>query len=206
MPEHFDPWGALTEVLREAEPAGALVHSSPLTGEGARAFLRWIFGALEAVTHCLKRITVGHVEREHTELSRREQNVLAMLSEPSFPGLPPPRRAEFRMRESLGVALNVYARARRKDSPLPDGRLPNIFIEASALYDRLAHPESPDDLRLTKADLSTVVEFWRWFESIRAWLYKDRSAEIEEMKARMNESFDALRRKLTGGGDDPSTA
>lgn len=86
-----------------------------------------------------------------------------MLKEPTFPGSPPPRRIETGMRESLGVALNVYTRARGKESPLPDGRLPTVFIDASRLHDRLAHPESPDDLRLTKQELVVIAEFLRWF-------------------------------------------
>lgn len=205
MAEHTDNWGAMTDVLRELEPAGKLVSDKPITVEGARAYLRWMFAALETFTHCLKRITVDHVEREGTELTRREREVLSMIKEPSFPGLPPPRRVEIGMRESFGATLNVYARARRKESPLHDGRLPQVFIEASVLHDRLAHPESPSDLQLTKADFTTVVEFLQWFETIRNWLYKDRAAEIEEMKAKMNESLDALRRKLMGTGDDPSS-
>jgi hypothetical protein len=164
-----------------------------------------MFAALESFTHCLKRITVEHVAREGTDLTRREREVLSMLKEPSFPGLPPPRRVEIGMRESFGAALNVYARARRKESPLTEGRLPQVFIDASVLHDRLAHPESPSDLKLTKTDLTTVVEFLQWFITIRSWLYKDRAAEIEEMKAKMNESFDALRRKLMGDADESSS-
>lgn len=205
MTEHTDNWGAMTEVLRELEPAGKLVSEKPITVEGARAYLRWMFAALESFTHCLKRITVEHVDREGTALTRREREVLSMIKEPSFPGLPPPRRIGVGMRESFGATLNVYARARRKESPLPDGRLPQIFIDASALHDRLAHPESPSDLQLTKADFTTVVDLLQWFVTIRNWLYRDRAAEIEEIKGKMNESFDALRRKLMGHEDDPAS-
>jgi len=206
MAEHTDNWGAMTEVLRELEPAGKLITDKPITVEGARAYLRWMFSALESFTHCLKRITVEHVEREATELTKREREVLSMIKEPSFPGLPPPRRIEVGMRESFGAALNIYARTRGKESPLPDGRLPQVFINASVLHDRLEHPESPSDLHLSEADFTTVVEFLQWVVSIRNWLYKDRAVQIEEMKAKMNESFDALRRKLTGNKNDPSSA
>lgn len=205
MPEHTNNWGAIDETLREMGPAGALLGEHPVSPERARAFLRWLFGALEAFTHSLKRIAVEHASREGTELSHREQEVLSMVKEPSFPGLPPPRRIEYPMRESLGVALNVYARARGKKTPLTEGRLPNVFIEASVLHDRLAHPDSPEDLHLQKSDSSTIVEFLRWFETIRSWLVKDRLAEIEELKATMNASTEALKRKLLDMGNGSSS-
>jgi hypothetical protein len=202
--EHTDSWGALTEILRELEPAVTLLASKPPSAPALRVHVRWIFAAAEAFNFCLKRIVVEHLARTTIELSRREREVLEMIKEPSFPGLPPPRRINTGMRESLGVAVNVYAKVRKKESPLVDGRLPQIFIDATCLHDRITHPECPDDLRLTKEDLATVVEFQRWFETIRSWLYKDRADEIEEMKARMNASFDALRRKILDS-DKPSS-
>lgn len=208
MPDHTHNWGAIDEILREMGPAAAVLGEQPVPPERARAFLRWFFGALEALTHSLKRIAVEHASRDGTgiELSKREQEVLAMLKEPSFPGLPPPRRIEYPMRETLGVALNVYARARNKETPLAEGRLPTVFVEASVLHDRLAHPESPEDLRVEKADFVTIVEFLRWFETIRSWLFKDRLAELDELKTKINASTDALRRKLMGMDDSPSSA
>lgn len=198
MAEHTDNWGALTEVLREMGPAGTLLSETKVSAEGTRAYLRWMFGALESFTFCLKRIVVEHVDRSRVELSQREREVLGMVKEPVFPGLPPPRRIGMPMREGFGVAVNVYARARGKDSPLSDGRLPDIFIQASVIHDRIAHPESPQDLGVTKSDISVIVDFLRWFETIRSWLYADRVAEIAEMKVKIQKDSDALRRKLTG--------
>ena len=206
MPEHTNNWGAIDELLREFGPGATLLGEPPVTPERARAFLRWLFAALEAFTFSLKRIAVEHATREGTQVSRREQEVLAMVKEPSFPGLPPPRRIEYLMRESLGVALNVYARARGKESPLTDGSLPKVFIDASVLHDRWAHPESPADLSVKRSDVVTVIEFLKWFETVRSWLFKDRLAELDETKAKINASTEALRRKLLGLDDGSSSA
>jgi hypothetical protein len=205
MAEHTDNWGALTEVLAEMGSTISLLSQKPLSAEATRAYLRWMFAALEAFTFCLKRIAVEHANKKGLDLSRREREVLEMLKEPSFPGLPPPRRISIGMRESFSVAVNVYARGRDKESPLPEGVLPKIFIDTSVIHDRIAHPEKPEDLRLTKEDLVVVIEFLRWFESVRSWLYRDRTDEIQEMKVRMNESIDAMKRKLTGNDNNPSS-
>ncbi|MGZ5445111.1 MAG: hypothetical protein ACXW5U_24995 [Thermoanaerobaculia bacterium] len=203
MAEHTDNWGALAEVLREMGPAGSLLGETAVSAKGTRAYLRWMFGALESFTFCLKRIVMDHVERSRVELSRREREVLDMIKEPAFPGLPPPRRIEAPMRETLGVAVNVYARVRGKTSPLPDGRLPEIFIQASVLHDRIAHPESPEDLDITKVDIKMILELLRWFETVRGWLYQDRAAEIAEMKAKIEKDSDELLRKLTASTTAP---
>ncbi len=198
MAEHTDNWGALMEVLLEMGPAGALLRKKNGSAAGIRLYLRWMFAALESFTFCLKRVVMDRVDQSGTELSRREREVLGMLKEPAFPGLPPPRRTGFPMRESLGVAVSVYARTRVKDSPLTDGRLPDIFIQASVIHDRIAHPESPRDLDIAKSDIGAIVEFLKWFESIRSWLYADRAAELADMKQKTQKDIDDLRRKLTG--------
>jgi hypothetical protein len=173
MAEHNDDWDAMTDVLGELGPADRLLADEPLTAEAARAYFRWLFAALEAFTFCLKRITLDLAAREGIELSPREREVLTSVKQPTFPGLAP-RRVETGMRESFGVALNVYARACRRTLPLKDGRLPDVFFDVWTLHDRLSHPESPDDLEVTKTDLSKLAAFIQWFATIREWLYRDR--------------------------------
>jgi hypothetical protein len=119
--EHTDNWGALMEVLREIGPALSLLKPQPVEAAASRAYLRWMFDALEAFTFCLKRIAVQHAGQKDVELSRREREVLGTIKEPSFPGLPPPRRVGAGMRESLGVAINVIRSREREGNATTRG-------------------------------------------------------------------------------------
>jgi hypothetical protein len=191
-------WGSVDEALKELTRMLPVLSSDPITHEGVRSFVRWLFGWLEMITFSLKRIALSHAERNKVELSQREVAVLTVMAERAFPGMPPPRRIELLMRESLSTALNVYARARKKTSPLEDGILPQIFITASRIHDRLLHPNRPEDLRLSREEMQAIAEFVRWFETIRQWLFRDRLDEIEEIKAEVSASTEALRKKILG--------
>lgn len=183
MTEHHDEWESMNELLEELGPAERLLGKAPVPPEALRAYFRWMFATLEAFTFCLKRLALDQAARAGTELSPRERQVLTTVKEPTFPGLAP-RWIESGMRESFGVALNVYARARRRESPLKDGRLPDAFFDGWMLHDRLTHPESPDDLDLDRADLGKISAFVKWFAATREWLYRD---YLDEHRKRQHE-------------------
>src|SRR5687768_14462314 len=183
MTELNDEWEAMNELLEELGPAERLLGKAPVPVEALRAYFRWIFAMLEAFTFCLKRLTLDQAARAGTELSPREPQVLTTVKEPTFPGLAP-RWIESGMRESFGVALNVYARARPRESPLQNGRMPDAFFDGCMLHDRLTHPESPEDLDLDKIDLAKISAFVKWFATTREWLYRD---YLDEHRKRQHE-------------------
>lgn len=164
--------------------------------ESLRAFTRWFFSVFDTLTHALKKIATNQAARRKLELTRREQEVLQIIQEPSFPGLPPPRRVEAPLREGLATALRVFARARGVEPPLTDGALPSDFIAASVVFDRFSRPSTGEELDATRADYVAVGKAVLWFRDLQQWLHRERMLELEEMKREMHDSFDAMRRKL----------
>jgi len=191
-----DDWGSIDRLLREFGPMVPILTDGQNRHESLRAFTRWFFASLEALAHALKKIAARQAEAKKVEMSRREQQVLQIIQEPSFPGLPPPRRVEASFREGLATAILVFARVRGTDPPLTGGALPAAFIDAMVVFDRFSRPQSGEDLDPSSADYQAIGKAVIWFRDLQQWLYRERLAEIEEMKKSVQESFEETKRKI----------
>jgi hypothetical protein len=192
-----DDWGTIDRLLKEFEPMMPLLTASVHDAATFRCFMRWFFSMLETMAHALKRIAAERAKRQAVDLSPRERDVLQVVQEPRFAGLPPPRRVEASLRESLCVALNLYARTFKTDSPLVGGLLPADFIDASVVFDRLARPDDGSQLDVKHADLIATGNLVGWFSKVRAWLYAQRNAEIDEIRTEIKLSFEETKRRLS---------
>src|SRR5436305_9833299 len=105
-----DDWGTVYRMLDEFGPMIPILQQCDKDAPSLRAFTRWFFSFLETLTFALKRVATNYAQRKAIALSPREREVLQIVEEPRSPGMPPPRRIETMMRESLSVALLVYAR------------------------------------------------------------------------------------------------
>lgn len=197
-----DNWGTIDRLLAEFGPMVPVLTQGENSAESLRAFTRWFFGAFEVLAHALKKIAVAQAQLKKVELSTREQQVLQIVQEPAFPGLPPPRRVEAPLREGLTTAIRVFARARSSEAPLNEGRLPKEFIEATVLFDRISRPSTGDELNVSREDFLVLGKTVLWFRELQQWLYRERLAEIEEVKISTKESFEAMRRKLEQPPED----
>jgi hypothetical protein len=191
-----DHWGIIARVLDELVPATPLLVECERHPEAFRAFNRWFFSALETFAFALKGIAIEHAKRANIQLSRRESQVLQIVEEPRFPGLPPPRRVEAPLRESLNTAIRVFARARKSTPPMPDESLPYEFIEATAMFDRISRPASVADLSVSPADYVAMAKTVVWFRDVQHWLTRERLAELDEVKAEIAASTASLIRKF----------
>jgi hypothetical protein len=191
-----DDWGTVYRTLDEFGPMVPILQQCDKNAPSLRAFTRWFFSFLETLAFALKRMAAEYARRRNEPLSGREREVLQIIDEPRFPGLPPPRRVEAGLREGLTVALLVYARARKVEAPLADGKLPKEFIEASVVFDRLSRPANGLELTVTKADFVAIGRLVVWFRDLQHWLHAQRLAEIEEMKREIHESTAAAIREI----------
>ena len=101
-----------------------------------RICARSIVSGLETIAFALKHMAAKAAVRKNVPISPREREVLAEYAEPPVPGMPP-RRIEASMRESLNIAIAVYARARGSEppldkSPLGDPAMPKVFTDSIA--------------------------------------------------------------------------
>lgn len=197
-----DYWGMINQVLEELGPTVPLLNECDQHPNAVRAFTRWFFGALETFAFALKGIATQYAKRSSIQLSRRESQVLQVIEEPRLPGLPPPRRIEAPLRESLNTAIRVFARARKSVAPMPDDKLPDELIEATALFDRISRPASVDDLTVTRADYVAMARTVVWFRDLQQWLTRERLAELDEVKEMIAASTAAMIRKLQQDKDD----
>jgi hypothetical protein len=191
-----DGWGTVYRILDEFGPMVPILQDCDKNAPALRAFTRWFFSWLETLAFALKRMAAEYARRKKEPLSGREREVLQIMEEPRFPGLPPPRRVEAGLREGLTVALLVYARTRKIEAPLVDGKLPKEFIDASVVFDRLSRPENGLALTVTRADFLAVGHLVVWFRDLQQWLHAQRVGEIEEMKREVHESTAAAIREL----------
>ena len=155
-----------------------------------RICCRSLYSGLETIAFAVKQMALKAAARSSAELSPRERDVLIMEFEPKFPGLPP-RRIESSMRESLALAIAVYARTRGVDapldkSPLGDPALPKFVLELVVIYDRITHPTEEGDVDITPAEVRSMKQLVKWAQKLRAWLGLQRTAELAE-------AYDALR-------------
>jgi hypothetical protein len=190
-------WGTIDRLLAEFGPMVPVLTQGENSPQSLRAFTRWLFSVFDTLTHALKKIAVRQAERRQIELTRREQEVLQIIQEPAFPGLPPPRRVEAPLREGLTTALRVFARARGVEPPLVDGMLPRDFIDASVVSDRFSRPGTGEELDPTRGDYVAVGKAVLWFRELQQWLHRERMADLEETKQAMHESFEAMRQKVS---------
>lgn len=189
-------WGMIDHVMNEFTHTVSLLNACDKQPEAFRAFTRWFFDALGTVAFALKGLARTYAERTGTTVSTRESQILQIIEEPRFPGLPPPRRREEPLRESLNTAIRVFARARNAAPPLPEGKLPDFFIEATGTLDRISRPASVDDLQIIRADLVSVGRSVIWFRELHKWLMEQRRAELDELKEELARTTAAMIQKL----------
>jgi hypothetical protein len=190
-----DDWGTIYRMLDEFGPMIPVLDRIERDAPSLRTFTRWLFSFLDTLAFALKRVAENHASRQGMTLSPREREVLQVIAEPQFPGMPPPRRRDFGLRESLGVALGVYARTRGVESPLIDGKLPPEFIDASVVFDRISRPSDGSDLIMKRADFIAIGKLVVWFREFQQWLHAQRLAEMEEIRKKIAESTaEAIRR------------
>jgi hypothetical protein len=185
----------IARVFEELGQIGPLLNECEKHPEAVRAFTRWFFSALETFAFALKGVASEYAGRASIQLSQREAQVLQIIEEPRFPGLPPPRRIEAPLRESLNTAIRVFARARKCSPPLHDDKLPSEVIESTVLFDRISRPASVDDLNITREDYLAIGKTLIWFRD-HQWLTRERLVELEEVKQQIASSTAALIRKL----------
>jgi len=155
-----------------------------------RICCRSLYSGLETIAFAVKSMALKAAARSNAALSPRERDVLVMEAEPKFPGLPP-RRIESSMRESLGLAIAVYARTRGVDpplerSPLGDPALPNCVLELVVAYDRITHPTDDGDVEIVGREITSFKQVIKWARKLRSWLGMMRNGELAE-------AYDALR-------------
>jgi len=165
-----------------------------------RICCRSLHSGLETLAFAVKHMALKAAARTTIPLSPRERDVLVMEAEPKFPGLPP-RRIESSMRESLALAIAVYARTRGSEpplekSPIGDPALPKCVLETVVIYDRLTHPTEENDLVITREDVATLKKVAKWARLLRPWLGLQRRAELAEAYEAMNLTLAEAKRKL----------
>jgi hypothetical protein len=190
-------WGSIDRLLAEFGPMVPVLTQGEYSRESLRAFTRWLFGVFDTIAHALKKIAAQQAKKRKIDLTRREQEVLQIIQEPSFPGLPPPRRVEAPLREGLTTALRVFARARAVDPPLVNGALPADFIDASVVFDRFSRPGTGEELDATRADYVAIGKVVLWFRDLQQWLHRERMAELEELKKEIHDSTEPMIEKFS---------
>ena len=194
----MDDWRNAEATFREFQLiADRLKKPHP---ELLRICVRSLVSGFDTIASSLKRMAARAAAKKNTEISPREQNVLFDYAEPPYPGAPP-RRIETSTRESLNVAIVVYARARGSEppmdtSPLGDPAIPAAFAGTLTIFDRICHPEELTALEVTKSDIVMLQKTLKWADSLRKWLGRERLAEIEEVREEIEISFEEARQKL----------
>src|ERR1051325_10947519 len=179
-----DDWGTIYRMLDEFGPMVGILQCADQSAPSLRAFTRWFFSFLDTLTYAFKRIASAYASRKGIQLSSRENEVLGIVSEPRFPGMPPPRRREVAFRESLAVAILVYSRARGVSPPLHEA-----------------------ELSVTRQDFLTIGKLVIWFRDFQQWMHAQRLAEIDEIREEVAESIANTRRRIEAnmkdaGGDE----
>lgn len=194
----MDDWKSADATFREFELVADRLKKPGQ--ELLRVCARAIISGLETISFAIKQMALKAAARADASVSPRERHVLVMEMEPRFPGLPP-RRIETSMRESLNIAIAVYARARGSEapldkSPLGDPVLPKCVLDAVTIHDRITHPSENDDLELSAGDVASLKQVVRWAERLREWLNAERRAELAETREAINVSVVEARRRL----------
>jgi hypothetical protein len=202
-----DDWGTIYRMLDEFGPMVGILQCADQSAPSLRAFTRWFFSFLDTLTYAFKRIASAYASRKGIQLSSRENEVLGIVSEPRFPGMPPPRRREVAFRESLAVAILVYSRARGVSPPLHEGKLSAEFIAATNVFDRISRPSDGTELSVTRQDFLTIGKLVIWFRDFQQWMHAQRLAEIDEIREEVAESIANTRRRIEAnmkdaGGDE----
>lgn len=165
-----------------------------------RICVRSLASGFDTIAFALKRMAARTAAKKGVVISSREQTVLFEYADPPYPGAPP-RRIETSTRESLNIAIVVYARARASEppmdkSPLGDPAIPSVFTGTLAIFDRINHPEELIDLDITKSDIAILQKTLRWAESLRRWLRQERLTEIAELREVLEISFEEARQRI----------
>src|SRR4051812_21413589 len=105
----IDYWRAADATFREFDIIrDRLKKPQP---ELLRICCRSIATGFDTIAFAFKRMATSAVVARNTVISPRERDVLVEQVESSLPGMPP-RRVSTSTRESLNIAITVYARAR----------------------------------------------------------------------------------------------
>ena len=194
----MDDWRSAEAAFREFDLiADRLKKPHP---DLLRICVRSLASGFDTIAFALKHMAARAAAQKNAAISPREQNVLFEYAEPPYPGAPP-RRIETSTRESLNVAVVVYARARGSEppmdkSPLGDPAIPAVFTGALAILDRITHPENLNDLEITKSDVAVLQKTLKWADSLRKWLARERLAEIAEIREAVEISFEEARQRI----------
>lgn len=162
-----------------------------------RTLVRTLFAMIEGVIWTVKRSVLVLHEAGECELSKAEY---AMLAEESYDladtGTPRVSQKFLKLKTNLRFAFRIAAlKLANKEFEIDAGASPwQDFLTAIEVRNRLMHPKSPEDLRLTDAEMHSATETARWFavQAKQLWAVIG-EARMESAKARVAEGARSLR-------------
>jgi uncharacterized protein YigA (DUF484 family) len=187
--EQLDLHNKMEDVLRQDMlDCGKLASGEDKTESGERSFVRAAFAMIEGSVFNLKQIALALSKHGKGRFSQAE---LVMLEEVSYDlddkGATKSQVKFIPLAKNIKFAFSSAARAFGVAYELKvDDAGWNGFKDALVIRNRITHPKSIDDLKLSEKEVQTVVDAAEWFLRVQRELIQTMMARMEKLKKNLD--------------------
>jgi len=186
--EQLELHNQMEDILRKDLLAcGKLASGENKTDSGERSFVRAAFALIEGSVFNLKQIALALSKHGNGGFSRAE---LVMLEEVSYDlddkGTTKSQVKFIPLPKNIKFAFSAAARAFRVayELKVDDGGW-NAFKDALVIRNRITHPKSIDDLKLSEKEVQTVADATEWYLRVQRQLIQKMMARMQTLKDKL---------------------
>lgn len=186
--EQLELHNRMEDILREDLLAcGKLASGENKTDSGERSFVRAAFAMIEGSVFNLKQIALALSKHGKGGFSQAE---LVMLEEVSYDlddkGATKSQVKFIPLPKNIKFAFSAAARAFRVAYELKvDDNGWNTFKDALVIRNRITHPKSIDDLKLSDKEVQTVADATEWYLRVQRELIQKMMARMQALKDKL---------------------